>query len=475
MSGNISGKTKTIRSVLLCLFICLCLLPQSSHAGTAVEGGTGVLSFSEALKVRAWVEPTEEVAVTQQVRFIIELSTPTWFTQGTRLENVEIADAVVQQAGQFATNFTRDDKGLTWSVQQWTFFLYPLKEKSYRIPEIVVAASISDGKGHTLSGKVRTKPVAFRAVIPETMRARGNWVATTRLAVREHYSVQKGKQEIGDAIERTIEIEADDLPAMMLPLFPSRAAPGLGIYQDPPKIIDEMNRGMRVGRRVEHITYLVEKRGAYCIPARVYSWFNVHTGRAEEISLPEKWLATEGYEPPSSPGEGARRERVVPLRHLAPILGAGLLLFAGAVLLRLRKRRTAAGSRPSEASLRRALKRAAKAGKNEEALRILYQWLDHYGTPGEACGDWRQFLQSRDARKELECFNHCMSVLYGPEAARTVSAKTSLRQWSHTDEPAAPCEGGWAALLDRRSPVRSPGGGKSASGKQDPLCEIPLF
>jgi hypothetical protein len=211
ISGNMADKMKTIRSVLLSLFICLCLLPRNSRAGGVGEAGTGVLSFSEGVQVRAWVEPAEEVAVTQQVRFIIELSTPTWFTRGTQLEDVELSDAVVQQAGQLATNFTRHDKGLTWSVQQWTFFLYPLKEKMYRIPGMTVTASIADGKGHALSGKVQTRPVAFRAVIPEAMRGYADWVATTRLEIREHYSVQQDKQEVGDAVERTIEIEADVL------------------------------------------------------------------------------------------------------------------------------------------------------------------------------------------------------------------------------------------------------------------------
>ncbi len=456
-----SGKLRWIGTVLLCLLICPCLPARNAGAGTVDEADGGISSFAEGIQVRAWLEPAEAAAVTQQVRFIIELSTRTWFVHGTRLEDVELADAVVQQAGGFATNFTRRDKGLTWSVQQWTVFLYPLKEKTYRIPGIVVTASIADGKGHTLSGSVQTRPLAFRAVVPEPMRGRKNWIATTRLEVRERYSTQADRQEVGDAIGRTIVIEADGLPAMMLPIFPNKALPGLGVYEDPPRIIDDVNRGERVGRRIEHITYLIERRGAWRIPERLYSWFNLNTGQAEETRLPERWLATEGFEAPASPGKGALRDSSVPLRLLAPILGVGLFLFAGLMLLRRRKRRSLSGPRPSEAALRRALEKAVRTGQGEKALRILYQWLDQYGTPGGNCGSWRQFLGSRGARRELASFNRCMSALYGPDQAPKGLAGASLET----------CGG----LLGRRSLARYHAAEKPGSGQQDSLCELPLF
>ncbi len=455
------NKTRTIRSVFLYLLIFPCLLPQILHAGTVVGAGQKAPSFSESVKVRAWVETGKEVVVTQQVRLLIEISTRTWFTEGTRIGSVELSDAVVQQAGQFATNFTRHEEGLTWSVQQWTFFLYPMKEKTYQVPGTIVAASIADGEGQTLSGEVRTRPVLFRAVMPEEMRNREDWVATTRLAVRERYSVQTDTQDVGDAIKRTIEIEADGLPAMMLPVLPHKAVPGLAIYEDPPRMIDDVNRGERVGRRVEHITYLVERQGAYRIPARVYSWFNINTGQREEIKLPEKLLATHGFDAQLSSAEEPLREEPAPLWPLVLVLGAGSFLFVASMLFRHRKKKLTSGSKPLEAALRRALKKAAKAGKDEEAVRILYQWLDHYGTPGEGSANWRQFLYSRGRRKELECFNHCMSVLYGPDTARRVSTKASFRRWT--------------GLMGRRSLVRFHARKKSGFEKNDPLDELPLF
>ena len=455
------NKMRTIRSLFLYIFISPCFFAQILHAATAVGEGQEAPSFSESIRVRAWVEPGEEVVVTQQVRYLIEISTPTWFTEGTRVGNIELSDAVVQEAGQFATNFTRQEKGLTWSVQQWTFFLYPLTEKTYQVPGTVVAASIADGEGQTRSGEVRTRPVLFRAVMPEQMRNRDNWLATTRLAVREHYKVQEEKQDVGEAIERTIEIEADGLPAMMLPGLPHKAVPGLAIYEDPPRMMDDVNRGEPVGRRVEHITYLVERQGAFRIPARVYLWFNVDTGQAEEINLPEKLLATHGFDAPPASAEEPLREEPDPLRTLVLILGAGSVLFVVFMLFRHRKKKLRSGSKPSEAELRRALKEAAKAGKNEDAVRILYQWLDHYGTPGEGSAGWRQFLTSGARRKDLECFDRCMSVLYGPDAARRAPARAPFQQW--------------AGLMGRRSLVRIRAKKKPAFEKEGLLDELPLF
>jgi len=266
---------------------------------------------------------------------------------------------------------------------------------------------------------------------------------------------------VGDAIERTIEIEADGLPAMMLPVLPHKAVPGLAIYEDPPEMIDDVNRGERVGRRVEHITYLVERQGAFRIPARVYLWFNVDTGQAEEINLPEKLLATHGFDAPPASTEEPLREEPDPLRTLVLILGAGSVLFVVSMLFRRRKKKLRSGSKPSEAELRRALKEAAKAGKNEDAVRILYQWLDHYGTPGEGSACWRQFLTSGGRRKDLECFDRCMSVLYGPDAARRAPARAPFQEWG--------------GLMGRRSLVRIQAKKNPAFEKEGPLDELPLF
>ncbi|MBW2367168.1 MAG: BatD family protein [Deltaproteobacteria bacterium] len=369
----------------------------------------------DKVKVRAWVENGPEVAVTQQVELIVEVSTQTWFTRGTRIKDIELADAVVRRVGRFATNFTRREKNQTWSVQQWTVFLYPLKAKTYQIPDIPVVVSIAGEDGKTVSGEVCTRPVQFKAIWPTGLAGVDNWVATPRLTVREHYSTGLDDPETGDAIKRRIEVEADRLPAMMLPNFSVFQSKGLAVYEDPPKLRDRTNRGESVGRRVEQTTYFIEKPGVYQIPARVYTWWNVEKKKIETIELPAQTITTRGLTGPLAPGEDEKQNPYKENRRLLGwiifLLVFSVVLTAGALLHR-RNRSRQTKTHPSEARLKQALKRASARGDQKEALRILYQWLDHYG--GREGPALRRFLHARGAFEEMAHFDRLMAGLYGP-------------------------------------------------------------
>lgn len=416
-------------AVWLILMIChCCVTPRLLHAEQAGMTGQNRSFPVQRLRIRAWVEPGPTVVTTRQVRYIIEISTPTWFTEGTHVKPLELADAVVKQAGQFATNFVQNEKGNTWSVQQWTFFIYPMKEKTYRIPELPVEVSIADPQGENpLSGEVRTPPVRFSAVIPEELKNIKNWVVTSRLTVREHYSVQSDTYEVGDAIERRIDIKADDLPAMMLPVFTDRAVPGFAVYEDPPKIMDDVNRGQITGRRVERITYFVEKPGTYRIPARIYPWFNTNTGQIEKIELPEKIIQTHGVNAPLSHTEPPASEKFFPVVLILTV-AAGLFSIIILFLSWYRKNKTRSVLKPSSSALKRALKKAVKNGNKEEVTRIIYQWFDHYGRADGSYTHWRQLLNSKGTPEELRLFNYCMLIFYGPDTAAEPQAMPSARK-----------------------------------------------
>ncbi len=408
--------------------------PYGLSAGPENGPGEQRLSRIPELKIKVWVDPGGPVVKTQQVQFVVELSTSTWFAGGTRVKPLELAEAVVLEAGQLAVNFTRDEEGGPWSVQQWTFFIYPLKNKTYTIPEIRVTAFVADGRGgqpRTL--EAMTRPLRFTALIPAKLENREDWVAASGLTIQEQYSSLSEVYTAGDAVERRIDFETDGLPAMMLPAVREHAVPGLAVYPEPPIISDAVNRGQIIGRRTERIVYVVEKPGTYRIPERHYTWYNIHTRQLETVSLREKIISTRAHGQ-SLPGtDGDLAEKFEFLRYALWIVAPWILTGFAVVIYRCQKGK----SGPSAPALKRALKKALKNRNREEATRILYRWFDHWGPPGKDYTHWRQFLRSTRGPEALQCFDGFMALAYGPDSSRKPATKLPAKKI--------------AALMGRRS------------------------
>ena len=88
------------------------------------------------LKLRAWLEPDENIVVGRQVQLVLELATDRWFTGGTRLSRLELEGAIVLRRERFATNFSRREKGESWTVQQHTLTIYPQRAGKFELSPI---------------------------------------------------------------------------------------------------------------------------------------------------------------------------------------------------------------------------------------------------------------------------------------------------------------------------------------------------
>ena len=86
--------------------------------------------------------------------------------------------------------------------------------------------------------------------------------------------------KVGDALRRTITIEARDTFAMMLPSIGTAQLDGLATYSDPPVVQDAGGeRGeTRVGSRTESTSYILQKEGHYELPGVSLVWWDVGAG-----------------------------------------------------------------------------------------------------------------------------------------------------------------------------------------------------
>ena len=420
--------TRDIMLAVLMVFVV-----TSAAADTIAQ-----LQQEDKLRIKAWLEPEDNIIARQQVNLQIEVTTDKWFSGGTRIGRFEIKDAIVMQREKFAVNSTRSDGDRSWTVQQWTLVVYPQRDGLFEIPTIPLQLSIAGDGIESIIGEAHTRPMTFEAMIPEQMQDNQSWLASNRFDAEESFNKAAEELVPGDALIRTITFSADNLPAMMLPEVEVESLEGIAVYRKPPQLTDKVNRGNYIAERTEVITYVFEKAGEYELPKQIFYWWNLGTQALETIELSESTLKISGM------GDGVDsvqqtsvltdRNRLVELMPLFKMAGIVLLALI-AVWFAMRKfvkgGRTVSSTEQvpfSEAALRKQFKKSCAGNDYEKAIGIFYRWLDNFA--GDSFkGSVRDQLKEFDQVDLVTGFKDIMRAIYASEKSNSIDLKLFASQY----------------------------------------------
>ncbi len=402
------------------LSIVLCFLLLAVHV-TATAQTITELQNADKLRIKTWIEPQENIIAKQQLNLYIEIATDKWFSGGTRIGRFEVKDAIVLQREKFAVNSTRTEGDKSWTVQMWTLVVYPQREGAFQIPTIPLRLSIAGENLESIIGDTNTLPLSFSTQIPEALQNKTGWIATTRFEVDESFNKSLDELKPGDALIRTINMSADNMPAMMLPKVAAEKSQGIALYQKPPQVTDKVNRGDYLAQRTEVFTYVFEKPGDYQLPAQTFYWWNLESQSLESIVLSAQTLKVSRL-----PGQAdikddyqqiTEQSKTIDITLLIKKGGAVLLILLTVlvILFKLRKLFTRArlpqSTQLSESELRRKFEKACRENEPEKGIRLFYQWLDHFG--GEHFhGSVRQRLNEQNQAYLASLFNDIMRSIY---------------------------------------------------------------
>jgi len=425
--------TRDIMLAVLLLFVCV-----SASADTVAQ-----LQQEDRLRIKAWIEPEENIIARQQIYLQIEVATDKWFSSGTRIGRFEIKDAIVMQREKFAVNSTRSDGDKSWTVQQWTLVVYPQREGQFKIPAIPLQMSIAGDGIESIVGEANTQPISFEAMIPqqiisELMQDKKSWLASNRFEVEDSFDKNTEELAPGDALIRTITFSADNLPAMMLPEIEIENIEGIAVYRKPPQLVDKVNRGEYIAERTEVITYVFEKAGEYLLPKQIYHWWNLETQALEAIELEEQALKISGTGNATNPAQQtstlAERNRLAELLPLFKIAGVILLLVIAAwfVIRKFAKGRATVSSAKhqqlSETALRKQFEKACAGNDFEKAVAIFYRWLDNFA--GESFkGSVREQLKEFEQQDLMVSFKDIMQAIYAAEKSSSIDLELFASQF----------------------------------------------
>ena len=235
-------------------------------------------------------EPKKDLpvfSVNEQVVLTIEVATQRWFTGGTRIGNVEVADVIAKQRNTLATNYTARKNGETWSRQRWEITLYPQKSGDYVIPRLPVRVQVSGDDGEKVSGTLYTQPIKFKTQLPSGLLTDDTpWFSATSVDVEQQWQQSNENLKVGDAITRTVTIKAKDSLSVLLPnLLENESTAQYQAYPQPHKLDDTQERGDYRSERIEESVYVIQQGGDFTLPELTFQWWNTKDKQLETVVL----------------------------------------------------------------------------------------------------------------------------------------------------------------------------------------------
>jgi hypothetical protein len=371
------------------------------------SGGAGAQQTPEQVVARAQLEPASGIVVGQRVDLYLEVLTETGLARSPRLPEIEIEGAIVLESGTFGVPISDRIDGRHFSGTRLGYAVYPQRSGICTVPPIelaVVPAGASD-REH----RADIAAQHFNVALPAELAAVASFVTTPRFEIEWRFDRALEELRVGDSLTRSVSMRAEDAPGMLLPPLPGGKVEGLAVYPDTPQISEDRHRGRLTGRRLESVTYVMEREGEFRLPPVDFDWWNPDDGRLHTETLPAVELTVA-----ANPDLDAARldtlgggggipglARLSPLQLALAAASLTVLAVGVPVLLRLaprlstRWRARRLERKQSEAAFFRRFRRSARRGDAPAAMRQLFSWLDRFD-PGPGAATLSRFVRRAD-------------------------------------------------------------------------------
>jgi hypothetical protein len=344
-----------------------------------------LLKYSSALAagdivLRTSVQP-EEAWVGQRVILQIDVLGSDGWTQITRFDDIEIPSAYLMRTDSQGTRLQETIDGTSYSGQRYEFSIYPQTAGTIEVPAITVEVT-TRGQGADADDSVwqaQAPAVIILANIPAGAEKVRGLISTTQLTAEQNWQSLNETSKVGDAVERTISLQAVDISGMAFTPLAHEDISGVGIYPAQPAVQDSSNRGSLIGSRTEVVTYVFEQAGEVRIPDIEFSWWNIADNKLENVVLPGRLIqvaagAGSVSDAGTLPVKQLKKPYLVPLVIMFLLVVYVLYFFHKALVKRWVTWRMA--RKESEKGYFQLVEKSIRSKKSAAALRNIMRWLD---------------------------------------------------------------------------------------------------
>jgi len=423
---------------------------------------------SPKVMLRATLQSKQPVVPGQQVKLEIEALTTTWFLHAPEFPTLDIPGATAALDDGGTSNLNAEIGGVKWFGVSRSYLITPNEGGDVHIPAIEVTMYPGQAKG---AMKASTKPMVLKVKEVERPPGTENALASTQLSLSQTLSPTTTSLKVGDAVTRTITINAAGVHAMYLPPTEFKPQDGLAVYPKSPRTVehDDQKAGFLGSTRTDSATYVMRKTGDFTLPEVSVSWWDIKGGAMRTSTVPAVHLSVAAAPGNAAPFaipveneiEQVRRKSSLPgLLHTGVLVVAGLVLgwVTIAVLLKLgrwlrrRWREARARRAASEAAAFASFGQACRKGDAQASYAALLRWIARLR---EETGvvDARA-LCARDADgeglRELEALEAC---LFGGAATRPSLNRLHKTMGEAREQELRAHRSATAALLPPLNPV----------------------
>ena len=220
--------------------------------------------------------------------------------QTMKLSPVSIDNTLVKEFPQ-PQIYRKNIEGKPMVIVVKKLAIFPQNSGEVHIPPITFAASILDEEQNrnphsllassffqqTKTFRVTSDPLKID-ILPRPLDYNGTWIPTSKLTISDTFMPEKSQYEVGEAINRTIEIQAENLLAEQLPEITPPEIQGVNIYNSKPEYNNSEINGNIVGQRKQIFTYLATNPGQYVIPEIKVTWYDTKNKKTQTATLAAK-------------------------------------------------------------------------------------------------------------------------------------------------------------------------------------------
>jgi len=236
---------------------------------------------------RAYIQPDGELYAGQLFSLYIEARTETYFLTPPSFPHVALEDAIAIAPQQRGTSFSQRVGGTLYAGIRQRFFISAHKTGMIEIPAYTLtflAASL-DSSREPVSISVITEPLSIRISMPPGVDSIEGLAVTPELRLEERFDTPLEELKVGDAITRSVILEARSALGFLLPETQFEELEGMAVYGSQPRFEDDSARGRTLARRIDSATYLLQREGSFELPAITVDWFDLDSNRLRTLSL----------------------------------------------------------------------------------------------------------------------------------------------------------------------------------------------
>ncbi len=274
--------------------------------------------FSEAIEITVKKAPSYNASATNKPVYIeTEISKPKAFVQEQLLYTIRLFTSVDLSGlnrGDFAienallkqvseNQYQRTIDGKAYGIIEMTYAIFPQQSGTLSIPAHTWDVTIQNRQGYrydpflTRGGQRLRLRIDSRDVdvLPKPSNYSGqHWLPASDLRLSQNWSQPATAFKVGEPITRTVSITAKGLMGSQLPPLNLETTQGVKYYPDQPQSEESIGQDGITTVNTQSYAIVPNKPGRFTLPAITLSWWDTHSHRMREASLPVQVIEVAG-------------------------------------------------------------------------------------------------------------------------------------------------------------------------------------